>query len=308
MKKLYYFFDMDYEDVIHPPGLPFRSLLESVAYVGMHWHPDIEIILVLKGSVTLTNSQGLHVLTKGDVMLINSNEMHSYVENAENILLVLQTDPSVFRNIHSRNPDIHLNWDAGRFSKEEMDTVRRLLVRIHMEYRNKEAEYELFCRSLLYRLAGTVRRRVRESETEEAREDHTLRQTRIKKTMEYFNACYPEKIRLSDAAARLEISPHYLSHIMKEGTGRSFQENLNILRTGHAVNMMMHSSRNLLEISIACGFSDPKYFNSYFKRLFGMTPKEMKRQPDWKEAVLTHFQNQGLPLEAGQPELNEYLQ
>jgi AraC-like DNA-binding protein len=71
---------------------------------------------------------------------------------------------------------------------------------------------------------------------------------------------------------------------------------------------MLRTDKNFLDISLSTGFSDPKYFNQYFKRLFGMTPKQIKRSPDWKEAILNYFNNEGLEPEAGKDLLTQYLE
>jgi len=72
--------------------------------------------------------------------------------------------------------------------------------------------------------------------------------------------------------------------------------------------MMLKTEKSLLEISVASGFSDPKYFNQYFKKLFGMTPRQLKRQPDWKQAVLNYFSHEGLDPEYGMTYVKELLQ
>ncbi len=308
MEKLYYFFDMDYEDVKHTPGLPFRLLLESVGYVGLHWHRDVEIVLILKGELTVTNSRGRTRLKEGDLMLINSNEMHCYVETEDSLMVVLQADPDLFSTGGSTPETVELFlWEKNLIPREADRELKNLFARMMLEYWEGGEAHELFCTSYLYRMAGILRRTLPKGRVPAENRDRRSRQLRIKKVLDYLHSHYMDKIRLADAAGELNLSPHYLSHIVKEGTGWSFQENLNMIRAGKAVDMMLRSSSSLLEISIASGFSDPKYFNSYFRRLFGMTPRELKRQPDWKGAILKHYKNQGLPPEDGRELLEGYL-
>ena len=70
----------------------------------------------------------------------------------------------------------------------------------------------------------------------------------------------------------------YLSHFFKASFGMSFQEYVMKLRCEKARQLLLLTDFSLLDISMACGFSDIKYFNKGFSRQFGCSPRQYRRQ------------------------------
>ena len=48
-----------------------------------HWHDELELLLVVEGSIDLKVGYGWFRLEQGDIMLINSDEIHSIKETEE---------------------------------------------------------------------------------------------------------------------------------------------------------------------------------------------------------------------------------
>ncbi|RGH39107.1 AraC family transcriptional regulator [Firmicutes bacterium AM41-5BH] len=95
--------------------------------------------------------------------------------------------------------------------------------------------------------------------------------------MHYIDEHYSEELLLSDIAKQQELDLYYLSHLFKESFGITFQNYLSKIRREHARQLLLLTDYSLLDISIACGFSDPKYFNKAFKAQYGCSPKEYRR-------------------------------
>ena len=100
----------------------------------------------------------------------------------------------------------------------------------------------------------------------------------MRKIMKYIDTHYEEKLLLSDIAAAEGLDLYYLSHFFKESFGVTFQDYLLKIRCEHARQLLLTTELSLLDVSISCGFSDPKYFNRGFLRQFGCTPKEYRKQ------------------------------
>jgi xylan 1,4-beta-xylosidase len=304
MERLYFFFDMEYEEVRHPPDLPLRLLLVSVAYVGLHWHPETEVLFVLKGSVKVRDPDGLRTISQGDVMVIHGNQMHGLVEETDNVILVLQYDErelTVGDRIGS----------SGSFipdSQNELIRIRSILGRMALEKWDGRPGYRQFCLALLYEFLGILKRSgASKPDRHLPANGGPINQIRMKRVLEHLHERYSDRMTLAEVANLIGVSPNYASHIIHRETGRTLQENLNFIRTGHAVDLLLNSDKSILEISMETGFSDPKYFNQYFRRLFGLTPKQMKRRPDWRHAILSHFGNEGLEPAYGRDALEGYI-
>ncbi len=82
---------------------------------------------------------------------------------------------------------------------------------------------------------------------------------------------------VTDRARRLNMSPDYLSDMLKQQTGMSAQEHIHIALIDHAKNLLMGTKNSVKEIATSLGFDYPQYFNKLFKAKTGMTPIEFRR-------------------------------
>ena len=86
--------EFQHELVIPDEGLPFKFFLFEGSqgnYVReKHWHTSVEIFAVMEGSLTFYLNDEKHPLKAGELMIINSNEVHSINSPEENHTAVLQ--------------------------------------------------------------------------------------------------------------------------------------------------------------------------------------------------------------------------
>lgn len=90
-------------------------------------------------------------------------------------------------------------------------------------------------------------------------------------------------ISLGQMSERYHFTNSYISKKIKKETGYSFMEILNAIRLMNAAMFLVEGEK----VSQACekaGFNDQRYFSQVFRRAFGCSPSEYKRQPhDAKE-------------------------
>ena len=58
---------------------------------------------------------------------------------------------------------------------------------------------------------------------------------------------------------------------------------LNELKLSEAFELLRDSDNTITNISYACGFSDANHFSSSFKKKYGKSPREIRK--DWKNIV-----------------------
>ena len=100
---------------------------------------------------------------------------------------------------------------------------------------------------------------------------------RNRRILNYIDSHSVEKLLLSDIAAAEGLSLHYLSHWFRDHFGMRFQDYLSQTRCEMARRMMILTDLSLTDISVACGFSDYKYFQRGFQQHFGQSPSEFRR-------------------------------
>jgi two-component system response regulator YesN len=82
---------------------------------------------------------------------------------------------------------------------------------------------------------------------------------------------------LEDAAASLQISPGYLSRLMKRETGFSFVEYLNRIRVKKATILMSDPAAKAFEVAERVGYRSQHYFSRAFKKVTGTSPTDHRK-------------------------------
>ena len=96
----------------------------------------------------------------------------------------------------------------------------------------------------------------------------------LKKFEENYNDV---SFNLNSLADAMNLSSGYLSSLFKNLFGIPFQDYLNNVRMEKAKLLLLTTDLKNYEISDQIGFDNVYYFNSKFKKTFGVTPKEFKK-------------------------------
>lgn len=77
-------------------------------------------------------------------------------------------------------------------------------------------------------------------------------------------------------AQAVNLSPGYLSDLLKKETGLAAQDHIHFFIIEQAKHILMHSSQTVSEIAYFLGFEYPQYFSRLFKQKTGHTPLEYR--------------------------------
>lgn len=77
---------------------------------------------------------------------------------------------------------------------------------------------------------------------------------------------------------QLNMSPNYLSDLLKKETGKSAKEHIYAFVVNKAKNKLLNSTANISEIAYDLGFEYPQHFSKLFKKQTGMSPAKYRTQ------------------------------
>lgn len=97
---------------------------------------------------------------------------------------------------------------------------------------------------------------------------------KVKRAKQYIYDNRFQKIALNDVAAKLEITPGYLSRIFKKVTQTSFSDYIAEVKIEEAKKLLLLDNNKIYEVSNMLGYDDPYYFSKVFKRVTQSTPSE----------------------------------
>lgn len=271
----------EYELISHNYIRGFHLFLVRILYRTPHLHREFEVNLILDGSVEiLSQGRGYHAET-GDFFVFDPYQPHELRAREGTVLILsIQISPAFFSDYFPQMESVRFGTEIfHRAASLRHQQLYRQLLELTCCYCQKAPFYELDCardinalfRALLDVSAFTV---VSEAE----RPAQRARQERVRYLAERIEGGFSEKLLLGDLAKELGVDLYYLSHFFREHFGLSFQEYLAKLRCEKARRELLLTDRSLLDISLSCGFSSPKYFQRAFQKQYGATPKEYRRQ------------------------------
>lgn len=81
---------------------------------------------------------------------------------------------------------------------------------------------------------------------------------------------------VKDIANKVNLSPSYLSDLLKRETGLNAQDHIHYFVIEQAKNILLQTNHSVSEIAYSLGFEYPQYFSRLFKQKTGKTPMEFR--------------------------------
>ena len=250
--------------------------------MAFHWHPEHEILYVVRGKLNLTLGQNEYQACAGDMFFIQGGTFHSGIasEQCEYHCFVFDLE-RLIPHEHKCNEFIgQLNTLAvsiderlGKYPDGLMPIYQELADRLF----NKKCEGNEFAvTGLLLLFIGTLveqGRFVRRSQPTK----HTLKMmSNIRNVLYKIENEYAQPLTLEQLAATAGLSPNYFCRFFKQITSRSPIEYLIAYRVNVAEYLLRTTDRTITDIALACGFTDVSHFIKYFRREKGNTPKQFR--------------------------------
>ncbi|MBQ2709222.1 MAG: helix-turn-helix transcriptional regulator [Clostridia bacterium] len=95
---------------------------------------------------------------------------------------------------------------------------------------------------------------------------------------EFIRAHHGEKIKLSDIAAAVHLSPNYLHALFRRAVGETPAAQITRLRMERAAELLFTSRESIGSIAEQCGFESQAYFTSVFRKRYDITPGEYRER------------------------------
>jgi len=99
----------------------------------------------------------------------------------------------------------------------------------------------------------------------------------VRKSINFIEENYFNKIQLSDIADQLNVTQEYLSYLFSKEVGRNFTTFLKEYRINKAKELLLETDLKIYEIAERVGYSDTKYFCRVFKEVTGFPTGEYVR-------------------------------
>ena len=250
-----------------------------------HWHPEIEITYVQKGTMCYKVNHMVYHLKEGDIVFNNSGALHSgTMENQKDCAYIPVTFDSrliygFFQStVNSKYVDPVIQdsmLPAICIDQSEPwhKPFREYLLRIIDLDEKKPDFYELditICLQSMWRL-------LLEHITYEpqASRENSLEYDRIKKILSYIEENYQNKITLNDIAGHIHVWESECTRLFKRHMNTTLFAFLQEYRIERSLEFLQ-DDQPVSAVADKAGFSDPNYYSKVFAKIKGCSPREYR--------------------------------
>ncbi|MCI9597971.1 MAG: AraC family transcriptional regulator [Firmicutes bacterium] len=259
-------------------------------FVKQHWHANVEIILIRKGSYWCGLDLAAHQLKQGDMAIVNSQQLHQLAGQDPNTVHdALLFDPEI---LDFSYPDEWQETWIRPFLKHELvfknilspaepsyADFRILFDEILKRSLEKAGNWYIGCKLLLLEMFALASENRMLIPVEQEYPKAELKKIQHYKTIiAYMEEHFHEPVSLGQLADVISCNPQYLCRFFKEISGVSPIQYLISYRIERASHLLAKTSLPILQVALDCGFENASYFIRKFKEMKGCTPKEFRQR------------------------------
>lgn len=271
---------------------PYNTYLCSIPrdflHVPLHWHSELELIVIKKGRGTVSADLEKRSVTSGDIVLIRPGQLHSIEQEGhhsmeyENIIMKPELLMSGEADLCASRfilPFINGEMTCSTFLTPELsyyhDTYN-CVCQIDLLCATRPEGYQLAVKGLLFQFFFFIISNRQKKETASASQTKSLE--KMKMILKYVEEHYAEKISIEDMAELTYYSKSHFMKFFKSHMGTGFTEYLNDYRLTMAERLLCSSGGSVLDIAEQSGFDNLSYFNRLFKRKYGLSPGKWRKE------------------------------
>ncbi|MDQ6844453.1 MAG: AraC family transcriptional regulator [Bacteroidota bacterium] len=255
-----------------------RKFEEKNFSAPYHFHPELELTLILKGCGKRYVGSHMHDYFPGDLVLLGANLPHCWkteddaVENSISVVVHFNIDflgEDFFKRpemntIHQllNNSNYGLQFTAGnKIIKErilslsdENNSFKRLIIFLDVLHDLSNARYAILDKKRSY-----------------AALSYNDKQ-RINEVIAYVVENFHDSISLRQAASIANMTSHAFCKYFKKLTRKTFIEAVNDYRIDFAIRQLVNTNKSISEIGFESGFNDVSNFHKTFKSRMKLSP------------------------------------
>jgi len=213
----------------------------------------------------------------GDVAIIPAGMSHACSWDTPAQFMVLAIEPTLLKQIGQDwiNPDqIELR---SQFMSESDPFIQSILLALKGEAAIGGIGSYLLIDSLKTALAVHLLRNYCVTRPKLSSYSSGLSQVTLSLVKEYIHNHLQQDLRLDEIAAIAQLSPYYFLRLFKQSMGITPHQYILQCRLNQAKHLLQHSNLSIAEIAARTGFCDQSHLTRYFKRIMGVTPKQLLR-------------------------------
>ena len=143
------------ERLSYPDAFPMNITVAKITEDPLHYHLDIEIVYVLRGSVRLKNGYCCYDLREGDIFTNSGHEVHSITDaSGDNVVAQIQISTHYYSQFFPNLSKACYRTYSRKPGGKKHDRLRELLLQLLLKYTVCGFNYRNEC---IYLMVDTIK-------------------------------------------------------------------------------------------------------------------------------------------------------
>ena len=261
-------------------GFGVKCLDRLSTYAPHHWHKELELGLMIRGSVTCAFENGSRRFKAGELFLINSYEVHETRWSRSAHVLVVHIDPAMMCRWSPSFDQLFFSLAFDPEDQQRAGALREIhaqMTKILDLTQDKGDAALLERQSCLFHVAALLQTHFSTPLAQEENTRHRSDMARLEPILEYVQLHHGEDLQLEDAASAMGLNKEYFCRLFKKNMGITHLQYIYQVRAAAVCRDLELTDDPIGEIAERHGFRDGKTLNQYFRELYGCTPSEKRK-------------------------------
>ena len=246
-----------------------------------HWHEETEILHVLRGTFTLAIGGETHALGAGDVAYIASGKLHGGVpKDCVYECVVFDMRLLLKSNDHCKlyiNEVLEGRIEITPHLMAGSKPMQHTMIPMFDALRNHCDGYALITLGCLFQFVGEVYKFATYERQAKPQDTENRNVLRLKRVFELIENRYSESLTLRQLSAAVNMTPKYFCRFFKDATHRTPMDYIAYYRIEMACYAFSTTDKNVTEVALDMGYTDPNYFIRCFRKCKGVTPGQYRQ-------------------------------
>ena len=280
----------------------FLVFHETNPFSRWHFHPDLELVLIVKGSGKRMVGDSIDRFEDGDLVLMGSNLPHewlcddAYYYNKNGFQgegIVIQFLPDFLGNTFFKIPE---NRKLNKIINEAErgclieGVTREMITGIMKKMILQTPDEQLFSLFSIFQLLSNCNEYKLLSCPNFFQSFEADGYDPMKKVVQYIMQNFQDPINIKNLLNIANMSTTSFSVFFKKTYNMTFKEYLVKVRVGYACGLLEDKSKSISQISFESGFENLSNFNRLFKKVKGCTPSEFKTKLNKSEIFKEYYE------------------
>lgn len=254
-----------------------------------HWHPEIELTLILSGTMEYHVNNHCYILSAGEGLFGNCNTLHSgYMKDGRECTYLSITfhprflygfENSILQTKYIDFITHNESWSSLKLTPNISwhNEILSLMREIYSLSELSPPDYELRTHMLLMEIWQKLYNYYLSLPEKERSPQKYLQ--RLQKIITYIQEHYQQDISLDDIAKHINICKSECCRFFKKHMNMTIFEYILFLRIQNSLPLLKNGE-SITQIARKVGFSSPAYYGQIFKRYMKCSPREYQKNSE----------------------------